>query len=161
MTSIVLVTQHALSPQDATDLVGMGGGSPESTTFHVAVPEQASSASMGAVIDDWEMDVTAGRGSGAANHPDLQENPAAIAEHQAHQVLDASLAALRGEGAVAEGEVTPKHPLESIGDLIAHHKPDEVVVMVRHHRLSEMTSSDLAGKIQRKFDVPTLRVKAH
>jgi hypothetical protein len=33
--------------------------------------------------------------------------------------------------------------------------------MIRHHRLSELTASDLAAKIKRHFDVPTLRVKAH
>jgi hypothetical protein len=161
MTSIVLVTQHALSPQDAKELVATGGDLAAATTVHVAVPEQASAQSMSAVIDDWEMDVTSGRGSGIANHPEGQENPAAIAEHQAQEVLAASLAVLRETGAIAEGEVTPHHPLESIGDIVAHHHPDEVVVMVRHHRLSELTASDLAAKIQRKFGVNTLRVKAH
>ena len=33
--------------------------------------------------------------------------------------------------------------------------------MVRHHRLNELTHTDLAAKIQRHFDVDTLRVKAH
>jgi hypothetical protein len=161
MTRIVLVTQHALSAKDVQELVALSDGPPESTVFHVAVPEQATSASMGAVMDNWEMDVTAGRGSGATNHPELQESPETLAEHQAHEVLDASLSELRDAGAVASGEVTPKHPLDSVGDMVAHHHPDEVIVMVRHHRLSEMTSSDLAAKIQRKFDVPALRVKAH
>jgi len=57
--------------------------------------------------------------------------------------------------------VTPAHPLDSIGDLVARHQPDEVVVMIRHHKLSQLTSGDLAAKISRKFDVPALRVKAH
>jgi hypothetical protein len=160
MTTIVLVTQNALSSQDAQELVALSDR-PESMSFFLAVPEQPTSASMTAVLDDWEMDVTAGRGAGAANHPDLQQNPAAIAEHQAEQVLRTSVETLQAAGAAAEGVVTPKHPLESIGDLVAHHKPDEVVVMIRHHRLSEATSSDLAAKIHRKFDVPSLRVKAH
>ena len=161
MTSIVLVTQHALSPEDAEQLVGLGGSSPDSMNFHVAVPEEATSASMSAVMDNWEMDSTAGRGSGIANHPELQDSPEAVAEQHAHQVLDTSLAVLREAGAVASGEVTPKHPLDSIGDMVAHHQPDEVVVMIRHHRLSEMTSGDLAAKIQRKFGVASIRVKAH
>ena len=161
MTSIVLITHYALSARDAQELAAMSQSSPESMTFHVAVPEQASSASINAVIDDWELDVTSGRGSGATNHPELQENPAAVAAHQAHQVLDTSLAALREVGTVADGEVTPAHPLDSIGDMIAHHQPDEVVVMIRHHRLNELTSRDLAAKIRRKFGVASLRVKAH
>jgi hypothetical protein len=161
MTSIVLITHHALSASDAQDLAAMSPSSPESTTFHVAVPEKASSASINALIDDWELDVASGRGSGAANHPELQESPEAVAAHEARQVLDSSLAALREVGAVAEGEVTPAHPLDSIGDMIAHHQPDEVVVMIRHHKLNELTSRDLAAKIRRKFGVASLRVKAH
>ena len=161
MTSIVLITHRALSAKDAQELAAMSPASPESPTFHVAVPEQASSASINAVIDDWELDVASGRGSGATNHPELQENPAAVAAHEARQVLDTSLVALREVGAVADGEVTPAHPLDSIGDMIAHHEPDEVVVMIRHHRLNELTSSDLAAKIRRKFGVASLRVKAH
>jgi hypothetical protein len=160
MTTIVLVTQHELSPRDAAELVAMGDD-PSATAFYVAVPEEATSASMAALIDDWEMDVTAGRGAGAANQPDLQHNPGAIAEHEAEQVLRASIRALQEAGATAEGVVTPKHPLESIGDLVAHHSPDQVVVMIRHHRLSEATSGDLASKIHRKFGVPSIRVKAH
>jgi len=160
MATIVVVTTHALSATDASDLIEL---SPDktSTTFHVAVPKQPTSASMSAVIDDWEMDVASGRGSGAANHPARQENPGAIADHDAQSVLDASLKALRDAGVTADGEVTPQHPLDSIGDIVAHHKPDEVVVMIRHHSLRGAAASDLAAKIKRKFDVDTLRVKAH
>lgn len=160
MSLIVVVTEHALSASDAQELVALADGSAP-PVFHVAVPEQATSASMNAVMDDWEMNVTAGRGSGMANHPDLQENPAEVAERAAQAELDSSLAALRSAGAEATGEVTPKHPLDSIGDIVAHHRPDEVVVMVRHHKLSELTSSDLAARIKRAFDVETLRVKSH
>jgi hypothetical protein len=161
MTTIILVTHHALSSQDAEELVASGKDPATPPTFHVAVPADASAESMGAVLSDWEMDVTAGRGSGIANHPEEQDNPAELAEYRAERVLEASLATLREAGAAADGEVTPHHPLDSIGDMVAHHHPDEVVVMIRHHRLSELTSSDLAAKIRRRFGVETLRVKAH
>jgi len=160
MTSIVVVTQHPLSSQDAKELADLGS-SPGSSTFFVAVPEQPTSASMSAVLDDWELDVTSGRGSGAANHPELQDNPGEIAKHDAERVLESSLAALREVGVAATGEVTPNHPLDSIGDIVAHHQPEEVVVMMRHHKLSSVTSTDLAAKIQRKFGVTAIRVKAH
>ncbi|HVQ19244.1 MAG TPA: hypothetical protein VMT27_09460 [Actinomycetes bacterium] len=160
MATIVLVTSHALGQQDAKELVAHSSGD-SSPSFFVAVPEKPTSASMSAVIDDWQFDVAAGKGSEGATRGDLQQNPASVAEHQAQEILDASLAVLRDAGASAEGEVTPNHPLDSIGDIVAHHKPAEVVVMVRHHRLSEVTSTDLASKIQRKFGVKSLRVKAH
>ena len=160
MPLIIVVTEHALSDADAKSLVELGddSGAPR---FHVAVPEHATSASMNAVMDDWEMNVTAGRGSGAANHPDRQTNPEAVAAREAQAELEASLGVLRAAGAEADGEVTPKHPLDTIGDMVAHLHPDEIVVMVRHHKLSAMTSSDLAGRIKRAFGVETLRVKEH
>jgi nucleotide-binding universal stress UspA family protein len=98
---------------------------------------------------------------GSRSIADNEVNPGAQARRDAKQVLEASVQVLRDAGATADGEVTPHHPLDSIGDIVAHHQPDEVVVMVRHHHLNEVTRGDLAAKIQRHFDVPTVRVKAH
>lgn len=161
MGTIVVVTTHELSTEDAADLVAVAGGNAASTTFHVAVPEQPTSSSVDAVVSDWELGATAGKGVGTKDLANREVNPGEVARHDAQRVLDESLSALRETGAAADGEVTPKHPLESIGDIVAHHSPDEVIVMMRHHQLSEATHTDLAGKIKRRFDVDTLRVKAH
>jgi hypothetical protein len=161
MSTVVVVTANPLSAKDASELLSVAGGDAGAATFHVAVPEQATSDSVQAVINDWELGVAAGRGSGEKTLSGLEANPGAAARHDAQQVLEASLKALRDTGATAEGEVTPVHPLESIGDIVAHHSPDEVVVMIRHHHLNEATHTDLAHKIGRKFDVETVRVKAH
>ena len=157
VSTVVVVTTNTLSEADAAELVGTAGGA----TFYVAVPEQPTSASVDAVMNDWELGVAAGRGTGSHAIADNEANPGAIARHDAQGVLAASLKALADAGADATGEVTPNHPLESIGDIVAHHNPDEVVVMVHHRHLNKLTHTDLAGKISRKFDVETLRVKAH
>lgn len=161
MGTVVVVTTHPLSPDDTPGLIEIAGGDAATATFYVAVPEEPTSASMDAVINDWELGVAAGRGTGSHTLADNETNPGAIARHDAAQVLATSLTVLTDTGAKAEGTVTPNHPLDTIGDLVAHHNPDEVVVMIRHRHLSAATNSDLAGKIQRKFDVKTLRVKAH
>jgi len=161
MSTIVVVTTNTLSSEDAIGLVGVAGGNAATTTFHVAVPEQPTSSSVDAVVTDWELGSTAGKGAGARDLADREVNPGEVARHDAHLVLDESLTALRKTGAAADGEVTPNHPLDSIGDIVAHHSPDEVVVMMRHHHLSEATHTDLASKIQRRFEVDSLRVKAH
>jgi nucleotide-binding universal stress UspA family protein len=161
MSTVVVVTTHPLTAEDASDLVEIAGGNSAEAHFRLAVPEEPTSSSMGAVVDDWELGMAAGRGVGATSLPEAERNPGAIAQRDAEQVLAASVKALTDTGATADGVVTPNHPLESIGDLVAHHNPDEVVVMIRHHRLSELTASDLAARIKRHFDVPTLRVKAH
>ncbi len=161
MGTVVVVTSHPLSKADASELIETAGGDAGSTTFHVAVPEEPTSASLDAVMNDWELGVAAGRGVGSQSIPDNEQNPGAIARRDAQQVLDTSVQALTDAGAKADGEVTPSHPLDSIGDIVAHHKPDEVVVMVRHRHLNELTHTDLAAKIRRQFDVEALRVKAH
>ena len=161
MSTVVVVTQHPLSPEDAAGLVETAGGDAASATFYVAVPEEPTSASMDAVMSDWELGVAAGRGTGSHVIAENEVNPGAIARHEAAAVLAESVRALQAVGATADGTVTPNHPLDSIGDLVAHHNPDEVVVMIRHRHLNEATHTDLASKIQRKFDVKTVRVKAH
>jgi len=160
MSTVIVVTQEPLSAESAADLVNSAGGAGDAV-FYVAVPEQPTSASMDAVINDWELGVAAGRGVGSRSIADNEVNPGAIARHDAAAVLAGSLKALEDAGATADGVVTPNHPLDSIGDLVAHHNPDEVVVMIRHRHLSAATHTDLASQIQRKFDVKTLRVKAH
>ena len=161
MSTVIVVTTHPLTQEDADQLIEVAGGDAAAARFQLAVPEEPTSSSMGAVVDDWELGMAAGRGVGATGLPDAERNPGAIAQHDAEQVLAASVKALTEAGATADGVVTPNHPLESIGDLVAHHSPDEVVVMVRHRSLTELTASDLAAKIRRHFDVHTLRVKAH
>ena len=161
MGSVVVVTTQPLSPADATDLVQIAGGDSSAATFHVAVPEQPTAASVDAVLNDWELGAAAGHGTGSHTLADNEQNPDVIARHDAESVLASSLKTLQDAGSSADGEVTPKHPLESIGDLVAHHKPDEVVVMIRHRHLNELTRTDLAAKIGRRFDIETVRVKAH
>src|SRR4051794_4489130 len=161
MSTVVVVTTNPLTAEDASGLLDVAGGNPGSITFHVAVPEQPTSASVDAVMNDWELGVVGGRGVGRDTIAEHEVNPGAIARRDAQQVLDASLKMLRDTGATADGEITPNHPLESIGDIVAHHQPDEVVVMIRHRHLSAATHSDLASKIQREFNVDTVRVKSH
>jgi hypothetical protein len=161
MSTVVVVTTHPLTAEDASGLVDIAGGDAARARFYLAVPEEPTAASMDAVMSDWGAGVTAGRGAAQTVTPSSLQNPGAIAEHEAEKVLAASVQALIDAGATAEGVVTPNHPLESIGDLVAHHKPDDVVVMVRHHHLNELTATDLAAKIRRHFKVETLRVKAH
>jgi hypothetical protein len=158
MTSAIVVTTHSLSSEDAKGLVDELGGS--DLQIHVAVPESATSESVDQVFNDWELSAASSRGAVQTTGAELTHGFDAP-ERAAKHVLHDSLLALEAQGARADGEVTPHHPLESIGDMVAHHHPDEVIVMIRHHHLNELTASDLAGRIKHKFDVKTLRVKAH
>ena len=108
MGTVVVVTTNALSTDDASELLDVAGGEPAAASFHVAVPEHATSASVDAVLNDWEMGVTAGRGGVPKTIADQELNPGEVARHDAQQVLDASLKSLKDTGATATGEVTPR-----------------------------------------------------
>jgi len=103
MSTVVVVTTNPLSAEDAAELLTVAGGDAAGATFHVAVPEEATSASMGAVIDDWELGVAAGRGTGSRSIAEGEANPGAVARHDAQQVPRRVARSNRGSraGAVA------------------------------------------------------------
>ncbi|MCZ3386896.1 MAG: hypothetical protein LH630_08005, partial [Actinomycetia bacterium] len=77
MGTVIVVTTHPLREADATALIETAGGDAAAATFHVAVPEEPTSASMDAVMSDWELGVAAGRGVGSHTIADNEQSPGA------------------------------------------------------------------------------------
>jgi nucleotide-binding universal stress UspA family protein len=160
-TTVLLVTEQPLSEADVSSVLAAGSASPADVTVLVAVPQHATARSTQSVIDGLEMDVASSRGEKAIHLPEQQTDPASVALADAEQVVTQVVAALTAAGAQATGEVTPRHPLETIGDILEEKKVDDVVVMVQGHHLKGALHGDLAARIQRHFDVPVLRVHTH
>jgi len=159
---ILLVTERSLSDADVVDLTTIDGATPSDLSFYVAVPQVRTSESVQGVLDNFEYLDTGARGASEIHHhPGLEENPAEATQHHAEQILAETVAALTSAGSSAEGEITPAHPLETIGDLLDAQPVDEVIVVVSHHKLSGAFHTDLAAHVKRSFDVPVLRVKSH
>jgi hypothetical protein len=159
-TSILIITEHRLSASDVAEVAEAAASPVGELSFYVAVPQEATSRSTQSVIDNLELDVAASRGEEAIDLAAQQVDPADVALADAEAVLADVVKALVDAGATATGEVTPNHPLETVGDIVAAQSIDEVVVVVDHHTLAGALHTDLASRIQRKFGVPTLRVHA-
>lgn len=158
--TVLLITEEPLSAADVAELTaGVGAGSGE--RFVVAVPQHATARSTSSVIDDLGMDIAAARGEDFVNVPELQTDPSAVALEDAEQVLDSVVAALAHAGVEASGQVTPRHPLETVGDLIEAEGVDEVVVTVRHPQLTAALHADLAARIERRYGTPSVRLHSH
>lgn len=158
--TVLVITENPLSAADVAELTA-GTGVSLGQRFVVAVPQQATARSTSAVIDDLGMDMAAARGEEFVNVPQVQPDPAEVAYEDAAGVLDAAVAALTGAGFAATGQVTPQHPLETVGDLIQAEDVDEVVVMVRHQGLGAALHTDLAARIERHYATPSLRLHTH
>lgn len=159
-TSILIITEHRLSGADVSEVVAASGSEPTTLAFYVAVPLGATSRSTQSVIDNLEMDVAASRGEESIHLAAQQVDPADVALGDAEAVLANVVKSLTDAGAAATGEVTPSHPLETVGDIVSAKSIDEVIVVVDHRSLGGALHTDLAGRIQRKFGVPALRVHA-
>lgn len=158
-TTVLLVVEQPLSDTDVQALVGAHGAD---TSYYVAVPQHATAQSTASVIDGLGLDMVASRGEATVvDLPDSAPDPAAAALRGAEDVLTDVVAALTAAGSEADGEVTPRHPLETVGDLIEAKGVDEVTVMVEHRTLGGLLHNDLAAKIARHFDVPVVRVHTH
>ena len=162
MPRILLVTERPLSDTDVVDLTTIDGAKPSDLSFYVAVPQVPTSASVQGVLDNFEyLDAGARGASEIHHHAELEQNPADATQRNAELILAETVAALTSAGSTADGEITPEHPLETIGDLLDAQPVDEVVVVVSHHKLSGAFHADLAAHVKRSFDVPVLRVKSH
>lgn len=158
-TTVLLVVEQPLSDADVAAITGAHDAD---AAFYVAVPQRATAASTASVIDGLELDMVASRGEATAvDLPDSLTDPAAAALGDAEQVLSQVVVALTAAGREASGEVTPRHPLETVGDLIEAKGVDEVTVVVEHQTLGGLLHADLASKIARHFDVPVVKVHAH
>jgi hypothetical protein len=157
----LIITEHRLSQADVSAVTSAATSAAADLEFYVAVPLEATARSTQSVIDNLELDVASARGDESIHLAAQQVDPADVALGDAEAVLADVVEALTAAGSVASGEVTPNHPLETVGDIVESRKLDEVVVMVDHRTLSGALHSDLAARIQRKFDIPALRVHAH
>jgi hypothetical protein len=160
-TSILIITEHRLTESDVSAVTSVDGSAPSDLDFYVAVPLEATAGSTQSVIDNLELDVASARGEESIHLAAQQVDPADVALGAAEAVLADVVASLTAAGSAATGEVTPNHPLETVGDIVASRKIDEVVVVVEHRSLGGALHTDLAARIQRKFHVPALRVHAH
>ena len=79
---------------------------------------------------------------------------------EAAEVLETTLAALRGLGRDAEGLVTDDDPVPALEAAAAQHGAREVVVVTRPHALEETFNRDWASRAREVLGLPVLHTYA-
>lgn len=150
---VVVLTEEALGNDDAARITGLH---PDDTpTFRVLVPADTERNLLVDVLDHLSMfDLRA-----AIDELRGEPDPA-TARAGAQQALDASLAALRGTGASAEGSVIEDDPLPSLERAVREHGAREVVVVTRPHAVEDTFHTDWASRARERLGVPVLHVYA-
>jgi hypothetical protein len=80
------------------------------------------------------------------------------ARADAQQRLEASLAALRGAGIHADGEIADADPLQAIEDELRTFGPDEVIISTHPEGRSHWLERGIIGSARERFDVPVTHV---
>lgn len=152
--TIVVLTEEALAPADASHIAGLHSG--EELSYRVLVPADTHRNLLADVVDhlslgEWREALHAIR------HPDPD---ASTARTEAGEALAASVAALDAVGKDATGEVTEDDPLPALAEAVRRFSAREVVVVTRPHAVEDTFHRDWASRARDSIGVPVLHVYA-
>jgi hypothetical protein len=132
-TSIVVLTEQALTAADAARLTGLHE---PSTRYRVLVPADTQRSLLADVLD---------------HHEDVDRVQAGMA-------LDASLTELHAVGVVAAGTVVDGDPIAALTQALTTEPADEVIVVTRPHAVEDTFHTDWASRARERLGVPVLHV---
>lgn len=152
--TIVILTEQALSPQDAARIIELHEG--ETLRYRVLVPHDPHRSLLVDVLDDLSLLdmrklVADLRG---------RERPAEEQSADAEARLQTSLASLQAQGVEAAGEITADDPLAALGEAAGLHRAREVVVVTRPHAVEDTFHTDWASVARSTLGIPVLHLYA-
>ncbi len=150
---IVILTEEALGTDDAARIAALHEG--ESLRYRVLVPADTERNLLVDVLDHLSLLQL----REALEELRGKQDPEA-ARADAAQALTSSLAALRGQGATADGAVTDDDPLPALTAAVREHSAREVVVVTRPHAVEDTFHTDWASRARDEVGVPVLHVYA-
>jgi hypothetical protein len=149
--TIVLLTEQALTPGDATRITAVHAD--EAPTYRVVVPADTERSLLVDVLDHLSL-------------LELREALDAVRGHDdddrvaAGQALASSLAELKAVGVEATGEVVAGDPVDTLAAQIEATGATEVVVVTRPHAVEDTFHTDWASRARERLGVPVLHVYA-
>ena len=156
---IVILTEQALDAGDAARIIALhptDDAQAERPRYRVLVPADTERNLLVDVIDHLSMlELKDALRAVRGREPDDTQ-----ARATASQALEASLAALRGQGVQAEGAVTEDDPLPAVAALVRSDSASEVVVVTRPHAVEDTFHRDWASRARDELGVPVLHVYA-
>jgi len=153
--TIVLLTEEALGPDDATYLRGLHEG--QDLTYHVLVPADTERRLLVSIVDGLAV------GDLRERLPENEgdETPPDEARAEASVALESTTRVLRDTGAEVTGRITADDPVPELRETVRAVGAQEVNVVTRPHVLEESFHRDWAHRARKDLGVPVLHVYAH
>ena len=130
-----------------------GGEAPES--YVVVVPVGKENGKVLATLDDLAL----GNFKGAEQ--DSRDEPMTEAVAEARDAMTATVEAFQKAGKQATGELLAGAPVDGLKQIAARYGVDEIIVLTVPHLVEEFFHRDLASRLRKATDLPTLRLLAH
>jgi hypothetical protein len=157
--TVVLLVEQALTDTDAAQVRSLHEGLDDDVRYHVLLPVEDAAArveaAMGAVSADT---MTAPR---MPLDPEAIEEVREESERESTRALNATLAALRGAGATADGKVVYEDPIAALGAAVTEVDGREAIILTRPHVVAEFFHVDWTSRARRKIGVPVLHLLEH
>ena len=157
--TVVLLVEQALSTADAAQVRSLHESLDEDVRYHVLLPVEDAAArveaAMGSIGDDT---------LGAPRIPldaEALETVREESERQSSKDLTATLNALRGAGATADGEVVETDPIAALAAAVTAVDGREAIILTRPHVVAEFFHVDWTSRARRKIGVPLLHLLEH
>jgi hypothetical protein len=155
----MLIIEKAITPHDLDYIVGLhaenqeAGLAPEK--YVVVVPVGKENGKLLAVLDDLALANFKGADEDSRDEPLNQE----VVE--ARDAMDESVRAFQAAGHEATGELLAGQTVEGLKQIAVRHDVDEIIVLTIPHLVEEFFHRDLASRLRKGTDLPTLRLLAH
>lgn len=157
--TVVLLVEQALSASDATQVRSLHEALDADVRYHVLFPVEDAAArveaAMGAISGD---SMSAPR---VPLDPETLETVREVSRDESSAALTATLEALRGAGATADGEVVEDDPIHALSEAVNRLKGNEAIILTRSHVVSEFFHVDWTSRARRKIGVPVLHLLEH
>ncbi|GAB3772141.1 hypothetical protein FB382_002967 [Nocardioides ginsengisegetis] len=157
---VVLLVEQALTPADAAQVRSLHEGLDEPVTYHVLMPMEDAAARIESAMGSLSAGEVLGSPALAMNDVDLEAVRKDCAERSSAE-LDATLAALRGAGATAEGCVVSEPPIDALATMVTAVDGREAIILTRSHVVAEFFHVDWTSRARRKIGVPVLHLLEH
>jgi len=155
----MLVVEKTINSHDLEYVLGLHADNVEegleAESYVVVVPVGKENGKVLATLDDLAL------GNFKGVEEDAHDEPLNEAVVAARAVMSATVEAFKGAGKEASGELLAGPPVEGLKEIAAKYTVDEIIVLTVPHLVEEFFHRDLASRLRKATDLPTLRLLAH
>jgi hypothetical protein len=155
----MLIVEKTINQHDLEYVVGLHsdnieeGMAPEN--YVIVVPVGKENGKVLATLDDLALANFKGAEEDSHGEP---LNEAVVA---ARAIMTATVEAFQAAGKQAKGELLAGPPVDGLKTIAAKYEADEIIVLTVPHLVEEFFHRDLASRLRKATDLPTLRLLAH